>query len=222
MNKYLTKKNGIIAAVAVVIVIAAIVFSTSFSQALTLDEAKEIASKYVPSTARFVTSEEEENKYEVMFHDDEASEGFEVEVHKDTKKVKKVETQLDNDIGSETVTLTESEVKEIVENKFNGVSSVTVSLKKDNGLYVYEADFKSNEFYGDADIHPETGAILESTVKYGTAVTHSDRGSRKAEPPQRAGKFLSYKEVEQLVIEKAGGRICQGHRSGKGKRQIRL
>ena len=30
MNKYLTKKNGIIAAVAVVIVIAAIVFSTSF------------------------------------------------------------------------------------------------------------------------------------------------------------------------------------------------
>lgn len=148
MNKYLTKKNGIIAAVAVVIVIAAIVFSTSFSQALTLDEAKEIASKYVPSTARFVTSEEEENKYEVMFHDDEASEGFEVEVHKDTKKVKKVETQLDNDIGSETVTLTESEVKEIVENKFNGVSSVTVSLKKDNGLYVYEADFKSTSFTG--------------------------------------------------------------------------
>ncbi len=206
MNKYLTKKNGIIAAVAVVIVIAAIVFSTSFSQALTLDEAKEIASKYVPSTARFVTSEEEENKYEVMFHDDEAGEGFEVEVHKDTKKVKKVETQLDNDIGSETVTLTESEVKEIVENKFNGVSSVTVSLKKDNGLYVYEADFKSNEFYGDADIHPETGAILESTVKYGTAVTipTEDQESGTSSSSE-GGKFLSYEEVEQLVIEKAGG-----------------
>ncbi len=204
MNQLLTKKNGIIAAVALVIIIAAIVFSTGFSQALTLDEAKEIASEYVPSTAKFVTSEEEENKYEVMFHDDEAGEGFEVEVHKDTKKVKKVETQLDNDIGSETVTLTESEVKEIVENKFKGVSSVTVSLKKDNGLYVYEVDFKSNEFYGDADIHPETGVILESTVKYGTAVTipTDDQESGTA---SETGKFLSYEEVEQLIIEKAGG-----------------
>ncbi len=92
MNKILTKRNGIIAAAAAVIVIGALVFSTSFSQALTLDEAKEIASKYVPSSAKFVTSEEEENKYEVMFHDDAAGEGFEFEVHKDTDMVKIVET----------------------------------------------------------------------------------------------------------------------------------
>lgn len=204
MNKLLTKRNGVIAAAAVVIIIAAVVLSTTFSQALTLDEAKEIASKYVPSTAKFVTSEEEENKYEVMFHDDAAGEGFEVEVHKDTKKVKKVETQLDNDMGSENVTLTESDVKEIIENKFSGVTSVTVTLKKDNGLYEYSTSFRSNEFYGEAEVHPETGVILESTVKYGTAVTIpiEDQSGGTSE---ENGKFLSYEEVEKLVIKKAGG-----------------
>ena len=202
MNKFLTKRNGIIAAVAAVIVIGAVIFSTSFSQALTLDEAKEIASKYVPSSARFVTSEEEENKYEVMFHDDAAGEGFEVEVHKDTKKVKKVETQMDNDMGAKTVKLTESEVKKIIQKEFSGVTSVSVTLKKDNGLYEYDADFKSNEFYGDAEVHPETGVILESTVKYGTAVTIPTEDQDSSES---SGKFLSYEEVEKLVIKEAGG-----------------
>ena len=119
-----------------------------------------------------------------------------------------METQLDNDIGSETVTLTESEVKEIVENKFNGVSSsVTVSLKKDNGLYVYEADFKSNEFYGTRISIRKQERFWKSTVKYGTAVNHSDRGSGKRNlfVFGGGGQVPSYEEVEQLVIEKAGG-----------------
>ena len=43
MSKFINKRNGIIAAIAVVLVIAAIIFSTTFTQAMTLDEAKEIA-----------------------------------------------------------------------------------------------------------------------------------------------------------------------------------
>ncbi|WP_425755808.1 PepSY domain-containing protein [Ihubacter sp. rT4E-8] len=202
MDRIFTKRNGIIAAVIAVIVVGAVVVSTTFSQALTLDEAKEIAKKYVPASAKFITSEEEENKYEVMFHDDAEAEGFEVEVHKDTRKVKKVESQKDNDRGGKTVKLTEKEVKEIIKKKFSGVTSVSVSLKKDNGLYEYEADFKSNEFYGDAEVHPETGVILESTVKYGTAVTIPTDDKNQ---PGDTSKFLSYDEVEKLVIKAAGG-----------------
>ena len=150
MSKFINKRNGIIAAIAVVLVIAAIIFSTTFTQAMTLDEAKEIAQKYVPSTATFVTSEEEENKFEVMFHDDKNEEGFEVEINKETKRVKKVESQLDNDLGSKTVKLSESEVKDVVKKAFEGITSISVNLTKDNGLYEYEVDFKSNDFYGNA------------------------------------------------------------------------
>ena len=202
MNKLLNKRTGIIAAVIAVVVIAAIVISTSFSSALTLDEAKEIAQKYVPSTAKFITSEEEDNKFEIMFHDDENAEGFEVEVYKDTKAVKKVESQLDNDLGSEKVELKEDDVKKIIEEKFEGVTSVSVTLNMDNGLYEYEADFKANDFYGNADVHPVSGVILDSTVKYGTAVTIPMNENSNT---SSGNDLLTSSEVEDLIIKEAGG-----------------
>ena len=48
MKGLLNKRNGIIAGVAVVFIIIAIVVSTSFSSAMNLDQAKEIAQGYVP------------------------------------------------------------------------------------------------------------------------------------------------------------------------------
>lgn len=203
MSKVLNKKTGIAAGIIAVIVIAAVVISTTVSNGTSLEEAKEIAQKYVPKTAKFVTSEEEENKFEVMFHDDENREGFEVEVAKDTKKVKKVESQLDNDLGSKTVKLTEKEVKEIIKKEFAGVSSVTVTLNKDNGLYEYEASFKAKDFYGDADVHPENGSILDSTVKYGTAVTIPVDGSSKSGEKDNNG-LLTYEEAKAAALKAAG------------------
>lgn len=207
MSKMLNKKTGIGAAIVAVIVIGAMIVSTTVSRGISLAEAKEIAQKYVPSTAKFVTSEEEDNKFEVMFHDDQNREGFEVEIAKDTKKVKKVESQLDNDLGGETVKLTEKEVKKIIEKEFKGVSSVNITLNQDNGLYEYEADFKAKEFYGDADVHPVNGKILDSTVKYGTAVTIPDSGNQKGDKntSKSAGEFITYEEAKAAVIKFAGG-----------------
>lgn len=202
MNKMLNKKTGIAAAVIVAVVIAAVVISTSFSSALTLDEAKEIAQKYVPASAKFVTSEEEDNKFEVMFRDEAAKEGFEVEVNKENKLVKKVESQLDNDLGSEKVDLKEDDVKKIIKEEFEGVNSVNVTLNKDNGLYEYEANFKAEDFYGNADVHPVSGEILDSTVKIGTAVTIP---MNDKENSGGSDDLLTSKEVEKLVIEKSGG-----------------
>lgn len=207
MSKMLNKKTGIGAAIVAVIVIGAMIVSTTVSRGMSLAEAKEIAQKYVPSTAKFVTSEEEDNKFEVMFHDDQNREGFEVEIAKDTKKVKKVESQLDNDLGGETVKLTEKEVKKIIEKEFKGVSSVNITLNQDNGLYEYEANFKAKEFYGDADVHPVNGKILDSTVKYGTAVTIPDSGNQKGDKntSKSAGEFITYEEAKAAVIKFAGG-----------------
>lgn len=200
MNKIVNKRNGIIAAIVVVIVVGAIIVSTTFTQAMTLDEAKEVAKKYVPATAEFVTSEEEETKFEVVFYDKTNKESFEAEVSTDTKKIKKVESQLDNDLGSKTVKLKKAEVKDIIKEKFGSVTSINVTLNKDNGLYEYGATFKSNEFYGDADVNPETGTVLESTVKYGTAVTIPNDKTNNSKDG-----LLTYEEVEKAVIKAAGG-----------------
>lgn len=202
MSKLLNKKTGITAAVIAVVVIGAVVISTSFSSALTLDEAKKIAQNYVPASAKFVTSEEEDNKFEVMFRDEAAKEGFEVEVNKENKLVKKVESQLDDDLGSEKVDLKEDDVKKIIKENFEGVNSVNVTLNKDNGLYEYEADFKAEDFYGNADVHPVSGEILDSTVKFGTAVTIP---MNDKENSGSSDDLLTSKEVEKLVLEKSGG-----------------
>lgn len=198
MKGLLNKKNGIIAGAAAIIIIVAVIVSTSFSSAMNLDEAKEIAQKYVPETAKFLSSEEEDRYFEVAFYDETNKEHFEVEVIKETKEVKKVESQLSNDGGSKTIVLTEEDAKEAVKNRFADITSVDAILTKDNGLFEYEVSFKGDNFYGDADVNAESGVILDSVVKYGTVVTIPADSSKKTE-------LLSYEEAKEAVIKEAGG-----------------
>ena len=198
MKGLLNKRNGMIASVAVIIIIAAVVVSTSFSSAMNLDEAKEIAQKYVPTSAKFISSEEEDRYFEVAFYDEEHKEHFEVEVIKETKEVKKVESQLSNDGGSKEITLTEEEAQNVVKNRFDNIKSISAILTKDNGLFEYEVSFKGDGFYGDADVNAESGVILDSVVKFGTVVTIPADTSKEAE-------ILSYEEAKDAVIKEAGG-----------------
>ncbi len=198
MKSIINKRNGIIGGAIIAFILIAIIVSTSFSSAMNLDEAKEIAQKHVPSTAKFVTSEEEDRYFEVAFYDENNKEKFEVEVNKETREVKKVESQLSNDLGSEKITLSEDEVKNIVKKRFPGAASITVVLTKDNNLFEYEASFKGDGFYGDAEINAETGAVLDSVIKYGTVVTiPADESTEE--------KMLSYEEAKDAVIKEAGG-----------------
>jgi len=200
MDKLFNKRTGIIAVAAVVLIIAAVIVSTSFSSAMNLDQAKEIAQKHVPSTAKFVGSEEEDRYFEVAFYDEENREGFEVEVNKETSAVKKVESQLSNDEGGREIVLTEDDAKKVVKDRFAGISSITAVLTKDNGLFEYEVSFKAEGFYGDADVNAETGEILDSVIKYGTVVTIPTDNSGASE-----NALISYDQAKELVIKEAGG-----------------
>jgi len=202
MNKILNKRKGIIGGIVVVVLVAAVVVSTSFSSAMNLDKAKEIAQNYVPSSAEFIESEEEDRYFEVVFYDKANKEGFEVEVIKETEKVKKVESQLSNDAGSKTIVLTEDDAKKVVKDRFEGITSISAVLTKDNGLFEYEVSFKADGFYGDADVNAETGVILDSVIKYGTAVTIPADDSSKNE-------FISYQQAKDLAVEHAGGGVVR-------------
>ncbi|MBR3785799.1 MAG: PepSY domain-containing protein [Firmicutes bacterium] len=198
MKGLLNKRNAIIAGVVVLVIIAVVVASTSFSSGMNLDKAKEIAQGYVPASAKFISSEEEDRYFEVAFYDEAGKEHFEVEVIKETGEVKKVESQLSNDGGSNTIVLTEEEAQKAVKDRFDGITSSSAILTKDNGLFEYEVSFKGDGFYGDADVNAESGAILDSVVKYGSVVTIPADTSKKAE-------MLTYDEAKEAVIKEAGG-----------------
>ncbi|TDP56318.1 PepSY domain-containing protein [Aminicella lysinilytica] len=169
MKSIFNKRNTLIAGAAVAVVAIALIASTVLSDALTSTEARDLAKKHVPANAEYKATEEESTKYEITFYDATNKETYEVEVSKKTQKVKSVDSQLDNDLGSEKVTLSKAEVVKILKAKFSGITSISVNLVKDDGLYEYEASFKSADFYGDATVNPASGKILESSIKYGTA-----------------------------------------------------
>lgn len=198
MKGLLNKRNGIIAGIVILFVVIAVVVSTSFSSAMNLEKAKEIAQGYVPSSAKFMSSEEEDRYFEVAFYDEAKKEHFEVEVNKETGAVKKVESQLSNDGGSQSIVLTEEEAQKAVKDRVDGITSINTILTKDNELFEYEVSFKGDGFYGDADVNAESGAILDSVVKYGTVVTIPADNSQKSE-------LLSYEEAKDAAIKEAGG-----------------
>lgn len=163
-----------------------------------MSKAKDTAVKYVPESAKFIAGEEDGKYYELIFHDDKTSEGFEVNVNKETGEVKKIESHLDRDEGSKTVKITEQQAIQIVKERFEGIKSINGNLQVDNGLYEYEVSFKGDDFYGEADVHAESGSVLDSVIKFGTASTIPVNDSVDE-------GLISYDQAKKLVIEKAGG-----------------
>jgi len=195
MKGKIRKKYVLIAAAASFAVIAAAAATTALAGTMTADEAKALAKTYVTEKAELLACEEENTKYEIAYRDASRKETFEVEVNKDTQKVKKVEMQIDNDQGSKDVKLAKTDVEKIVQKSFPGVTSIDINLEKEHGLYEYEVNFKANDFYGSAEIDPSSGTILESTVKYGTATVI----------PGESKDMLTSAEAEQAAVKKAGG-----------------
>ncbi|MEG0918552.1 MAG: PepSY domain-containing protein [Bacilli bacterium] len=199
---------GIIGAVAI---IATIFISTNLGKAMTPDEAKEIAKGHVPKTAEFVNTKDEETKYEVDFYDKTNKESFEVEVHKESKAVKKIESNMDNDRGSKTVKLSKSQASAIIKKAFDNLTSLKITLNKDDGLYKYDASFKAKDFYGSAEVNPETGVILESTIKYGTtvAIPNDPNGNgdllTKGQAEAAALKFTDGGKIKDIDLDKNNG-----------------
>lgn len=198
MKGLLNKRNGMIAGIVILFLVVGIAVTTSVTSAMNAEQARTIAQEYVSNSATFLNSEEEERYFEVAFYDESKKEHFEVEVNKETGAVKKVESQLSNDGGSKTITLTEEQAKKVVEDRFEGIKSINAVLTKDNGLFEYEVDFKGDGFYGDADVNAESGAVLDSVVKYGTVVTIPVE-------PSKEEAFLSYEEAKEAVVKEAGG-----------------
>ena len=199
LNK-ISKKTWAVIAAALVIVIGILVFSTSVSDAMTLKEATKLATSKMPSTAEYVNGEEGDNKFEIMFHDKDKGMKYKVEISKKTEEVKEIEAQADNITRSDKVVLKVSEVQNIIKNNFEGVKDMQIELEKEHGNFEYDVDFTADDFYGDAELNAETGAINEFTIKAGTAtvVPEQDKNSSN-------GDFISYKKAKEIAIEAAGG-----------------
>ena len=157
-----------------VVVMSAFLYSTFFSNAFTMDEAIAIAKSYAPKNTLLVETNEERKTYDITFASEDLSRKYEFEVNKARHGISKIELSTINDLGGRFLNISSEQAKEIIEERFNHLKNVDVLLDTDDGLSVYEVSFKSSKFYGEAEINPENGHIMDMTISYLRKATHSD------------------------------------------------
>lgn len=133
------------------------------------NDALTIAKKLVPAKSTHISTILENDKlnphYEVKFYDSNTNTEYEVEVLQNGL-IK--EFSFDNKmlLGSNKVTLSEKDIKNLVLQDFPNAKIKKVKLEQDNGLYEYEVKFITNELQGEITFNPESGSILEKKLKY--------------------------------------------------------
>ena len=141
-------------------------FSITGFAALSSESAKEIAAKAVPASAVFVAIENDSNEYEVKFNDENGKATYHVDVSKASASVTEVTTKNIFAVGSNTVSLSEQDAVNIVKKAYPNATITKVKLEKDDGLYEYEVKFVTPSAWGEVEINPQTGVVLEMKLQY--------------------------------------------------------
>lgn len=144
---------------------------------LTLEQAKSIAQKYIPSGSTFIKSENDDNEYELKYYNEAKKEKYEVEINKLTQKISSYKSQMINDNGSNNVKLSEKDAEKVILNKFSDSSVSSVKLDTDDGFKVYEIKFNTKNYYGKAEVNPENGSILEIDIKVAAQSNNSSNNN---------------------------------------------
>lgn len=153
-------------ALVLVLALALLVSSAAFAQSAL--NATETAKLLAPAGYQYAYTEKDGEFYEVHFLNEVTFEDYEIVIRAQTGLPVKIDSSLENAKGSAAVSLTEEAARQIVLNEypdavFDGVVSVM-----DDGLYELRVYFKTDALYGIFELNPETGAVLERELLFGT------------------------------------------------------
>lgn len=145
---------------------------TSFAAPITEKEAKDLAQKYVPADSIYLGTENDDNHYEINFFHEGKRERYELNIQKSTGKITSFDSKLANRLTGNKVVLTETEAKKQVTNELKNAEILSVKLDLEDGKE-YDVRFKTDKFYGEYSINPETGSILERDINIGSMPDYS-------------------------------------------------
>ena len=167
---HMLKNKKVIISLAVVALTAALALGTTWAvSAASMEKAKSTAKEMIPAGAVLVESEKEDNHYELTYYDSAEKMLYEVEVDRKTGKVKEMKVRAEGILGSDTVVLGEEEVRQAVKAVYPDAEVQSVVLTSSSPRK-YVAEFKAADYSGRMLINPETGAVMEKKIKFGTPV----------------------------------------------------
>lgn len=168
--------------------------------ALTADQAKAKAEKYVPSGSIHAITEIDDGNYEVKFDRKDAGERFEIKISQATEEVVSIESKKYDHKGASNVKLSAEAVKKIVMGEQKDAEIPYVILETDDGFNKYQVSFRTQACYGEYEIHPVTGAILERDIHMGAIPTADSLTNQQ--PPNGD---IGLEKAKTIVLEKAPG-----------------
>jgi uncharacterized membrane protein YkoI len=179
----------IFAGILSVAMLASMMAVQAFAAELTAMQAKTIAQKYLPKDSIHLHTKDEGYKYELKFFSESRQEKYEVQIDKFSQKLREFESKLVHDYGSQKVTLSEEDAKKAVTNELEGAEIVTVVLDNDDWYKEYKVTFQTATSYGEYEVHPETGTVLQREIKF-------------VEQANTASTMLTMEQARQIALEK--------------------
>ena len=164
MNKILVT---ILAAAICSLAISVTAFAAEFINA---DQVRNIAAQLVLAGGTHLVTKDESYKhiplYEVKFYDNVTNTAYEVEVLRNSGKVREFSMDAKTVQGSPQIILSVEEIQNIVRAEYPNAVFTNVEIDHDDGLYEYDVDFYTTELRGEMNINPATGAVSEKEIKY--------------------------------------------------------
>ena len=134
----------------------------------TATTAQQAAEKYLPAGSVLVETDWDDGLQELKYYHRDRQEVYEVKLDANQALVE-FDSELLDDRGSRTVTLTEQQAQQAVTNELADAQILFTRLDYDDGLQEYEVRFQTDTVYGEYKVHPETGAVLSREVKVGAS-----------------------------------------------------
>ena len=175
--------------------------------AQTAADSQLIALPHLPEDAVFLDSEPEENGFtELTYWSESTHELYEITVDPASQTVRAIEIDLWDGSGSHTVQLSEDEAKALLIDLYPDAVIDSVRTEEDDGLFVYKLLFTTPEFFGRAEMNPETGIILERELDYETPHTAALESSFVSFDKPAAADSLTAAQAKAAVL----GRLTNG------------
>lgn len=167
--KFMRNKKLLISLACVLFISVVAIASAWGVSAASLSQATKEAEKMVAPGASLLRAEKDGGEYVVKFYDAENKIKYEVCVDRKTKKVTELKTQSDIQTGSDTVRLTDNDVRAAVAAEYKDAIFDLVELS-DVSPQKYYVRFHTDALKGTMIICPESGSVLERKIKYGTPI----------------------------------------------------
>lgn len=158
------------------------------AQAPTVEQATQKAMQAAPAGSVLIKTRQDAGRFEFDLTNEQRQEGYEIEVSASTGELLSFDSELWNDAGSRTITLTQQDAGKVVTAEIPSAEIVSTELKTDDGLSVYKVVFQAEGCFGDYHIHPQSGKALERDISIGTA------------PDSQKTRLLAPERITELAL----------------------